>query len=48
MSRQELQAKWGSKPDFSAVRPVNGWESYSNSYLGKKADGFGNEIRESN
>jgi len=36
MSRAEIQAKWGGKPDFSALRPPTGWKSYSNSYLGKK------------
>jgi hypothetical protein len=35
MSREEVQGKWG-KPDFSASRPTNGWDSDPNQYIAKK------------
>jgi len=37
MSREEVRAKWGgTKPDFSASRAANGWESEPNQYLANK------------
>jgi hypothetical protein len=35
--REEVQTKWGQiKPDFSAIRPPDGWEAYQNQYIAKK------------
>jgi len=37
MPRQEVQTKWGQiKPEFSAVRPPDGWEAYQDQYISKK------------
>jgi hypothetical protein len=37
MSREEVQSKWGQiKPDFSALRPGDGWHAYPNTYIAKK------------
>ena len=37
MSREEVQSKWGQiKPDFSALRPDQGWRAYPNDYISKK------------
>jgi len=37
MSSEEVQAKWGSiRPDFSASRPVNGWDAHPNHYIARK------------
>ena len=37
MSKEAVQAKWGqTKPDFSASRPTNGWDSEPNQYIAKK------------
>ena len=34
-SKEAIHAKWGSKPDFSASRPTDGWKVYPNKYLAK-------------
>ena len=37
MSKGDFQAKWDQrKPDWSATRPSEGWESHQNAYLAKK------------
>lgn len=37
MSKEEVQSKWGHiKPDFSAVRPDGGWQTYTNEYIAKR------------
>ena len=37
MSKREVQAKWEPiKPDFSASRPFDGWDSNRNTYIAKK------------
>ena len=35
--KAEVQRRWGqSKPDFSAMRPDQGWDAYANRYIAKK------------
>jgi len=37
MSKEDVQAKWDQrKPDWSATRPSEGWESHQNAYLARK------------
>ena len=37
MSKEEVQAKWGQRrPDFSASRPIKGWDAHQNQYIAKK------------
>ena len=33
MTRDEVQSKWNSQPDFSVSRPAGGWNAHTNKYL---------------
>ncbi len=36
-SREEVHDKWGGvEPGIAAVRPVGGWQAYSNAYVAEK------------